>query len=81
MALQGLPSQLILRDKDGPRVIDAAFHIQTVNNLHNRFESFMKPCCGPATKYLPGYAAWFIARLIAGEQTAADAAWKRPLAA
>ena len=37
----------------------------------------MKPFCGPATKYLPGYAAWFIARLIAGHQAAADAAWRR----
>jgi transposase-like protein len=67
--------------KHGPRVIDTAFHIQTVNNLHSRFESFMKPFCGPATKYLPRYAAWFIARLIAGQQAAADAAWNRLLAA
>jgi len=47
--------------KDGRRVIDTAFHIQTVNNLHSRFESFMKPFCkpfcGPATKHLPRYAA------------------------
>ena len=55
--------------KDGPRVIDTAFRIQTVNNLHSRLEAFMKPICGPATKYLPGYAAWFIARLIAGHQS------------
>jgi transposase-like protein len=67
--------------KDGPRVIDTAFHIQTVNNLHSRFESFMKPFCGPATKYLPRYSAWFIARLVAGHQAAADAAWNRLLAA
>ena len=50
--------------KGGPRVIDTAFHIQTVNNLHGRFESFMRPFCGPATKNLPGYAAWLVARLI-----------------
>jgi transposase-like protein len=67
--------------KHGPRVIDTAFHIQTVNNLHSRFESFMKPFCGPATKYLPRYSAWFIARLLAGKQAAADAAWTRLLAA
>src|SRR5690606_17360243 len=54
--------------KDGPRVIDTAFHIQTVNNLHSRFEAFMRPFCGPATKHLPGYAAWFLARLIGDPQ-------------
>src|SRR5262245_47977719 len=62
--------------KHGPRVIDTAFHIQTVNNLHSRFEGFMKPFCGPATHYLPRYSAWFIARLLARQQTATDAAWK-----
>lgn len=67
--------------KHGPRVIDTAFHIQTVNNLHSRFESFMKPFCGPATKYLPRYAAWFVARLIADASAARNAAWNRLLAA
>ena len=61
----------------GPKVIRTAFHLQTVNNLHSRFESFMKPFCGPATKNLPGYAAWLIARLT-GDQTAAT---RRGLAA
>jgi ISXO2-like transposase domain len=70
-----------LHPKTGPKVIDTAFHIQTVNNLHSRFESFMKPFCGPATKHLPGYAAWFIARLIAGERTRIDTAWQQLLAA
>ena len=41
----------------------------------------MKPFCGSATKYLPRYSAWFIARLVAGQRTAADAAWNRLLAA
>lgn len=67
--------------KDGPRVIDTAFHIQTVNNLHSRFESFMKPFCGPATKHLPRYTAWFLARPIAGDQAATDKAWNHLLAA
>ena len=66
--------------KDGPRVIDTAFHIQTVNNLHSRFEIFMKPFCGPATRYLPRYSAWFITHLLATPQ-ASDAAWSRLLAA
>ncbi len=29
--------------------------MQTVNNLHSRFETFMRPFCGPATKNLPAY--------------------------
>lgn len=69
-----------LNAKTGPKVIDTAFHIQTVNNLHSRFEAFMRPFCGPATRYLPGYAAWFVARL-AGTRPAQDAAWHRMLAA
>lgn len=67
--------------KDGPRVIDTAFHIQTVNNLHSRFELFMKPFCGPATKYLPRYAAWFVARLIGAAPAAQAETWQRLLAA
>jgi transposase-like protein len=64
----------------GPRVIQAAFHIQTVNNLHSRFKAFMRPFCGPATKNLPAYLAWFIARL-ADQSTAQNEAWLRMLAA
>ncbi|MEE8455767.1 MAG: IS1595 family transposase [Limibaculum sp.] len=64
----------------GPRVIQAAFHIQTVNNMHSRFKAFMGPFCGPATKYLPAYLAWFIARL-ADEPTAQNEAWQKILAA
>jgi hypothetical protein len=70
-----------LNPKTGPKVIRTAFHLQTVNNLHSRFESFMKPFCGPATKHLSGYAAWFITRLTGDEATARSAAWQRLLAA
>ena len=66
--------------KQGPRVIQNAFHIQTVNSLHSRFKVFMKPFCGPATKNLHAYIAWFVARL-AGQTTAQENAWKRMLAA
>jgi hypothetical protein len=69
-----------LNAKTGPRVIQTAFHIQTVNNLQSRFEAFMRPFCGPATKNLPAYAAWFIARL-ADARPAQDAVWQRMLAA
>lgn len=33
-----------LNAKTGPKVIDTAFHTQTVNNLHSHFEAFMRPC-------------------------------------
>ncbi len=64
----------------GPRVIQAAFHIQTVNNMHSRFKAFMRPFCGPATNNLPAYIAWFIARL-ADEHTAQNHAWQKILEA
>jgi len=75
----GLPHYRI-DAKRGPRVIRAAFHIQTVNNMHSRFKAFMRPFCGPATKNLPAYLAWFIARL-ADRSTAQNEAWQRMLAA
>jgi len=64
----------------GPRVIQAAFHIQTVNNMHSRFKAFIRPFSGPATKNLPAYIAWFIPRL-ADQATAQSNAWQRMLAA
>ncbi len=48
--------------KRGPRVVDGAFHIQTVNQLHAALKDFFRPFRGPATRYLDGYLAWFIAR-------------------
>lgn len=59
---QGMPHYK-LDAKRGPKVIQAAFHIQTVNNMHSRFKAFIRPFCGPATKNLSAYIAWFIARL------------------
>jgi transposase-like protein len=77
--LQGLTHYRI-DAKAGPRVIDRAFHIQTVNNLHGRLDRFMAPFCGPATKYLQRYLNWFLARLEpAPDKTAAT--WQRLLAA
>jgi hypothetical protein len=67
--------------RTGPRVIDTAFHIQTVNNLHSRLDAFMRPFCGPATKNLPAYLDWFIHRLTGDATTTTDAAWKRLLPA
>lgn len=77
---RGIPHH-VLNTKTGPRLIANAFHIQTINSLHDRFERFMEPFRGPATKNLLVYTAWFIARLIGGKAVAADAAWRRMLAA
>ena len=76
---QGLPHYQLDATR-GPKVIQAAFHIQTVNSLHSRFKAFMRPFCGPATKYLSAYISWFIARL-EDQQTAQDKAWQSILAA
>ena len=73
--------QYRLNAKTGPRVIDTAFHIQTVNNLHSRLEAFMRPFCGPATKNLPRYLDWFITRLTGDPTSATEAAWNQMLAA
>lgn len=69
-----------LHPKRGQRVIQKAFHIQNVNNLHGRFEQFMKPFRGPATRYLPAYTTWFLASLAPTSEIARDNAWKMILA-
>ena len=48
--------------KGGPRVLEDAFHIQTVNQVHAALKDFLRPFNGPATRYLAGHLAWFIAR-------------------
>lgn len=65
--------------KHGPRVIDAAFHIQTVNNLHGRLHRFLAPFCGPATHHLQHYLDWFLARIDPDPDHLAEA-WRRLLA-
>lgn len=67
--------------KNGPFVIERAFHIQTINNLHDRFERFMAPFRGPATKNLSGYASWFIARSVRAEPDRIEHAWDGLMAA
>jgi hypothetical protein len=67
--------------KKGPFVIDKAFHVQTINSLHDRFERFMEPFRGPATKNLTGYASWFIARSVRTEPERVEDAWDRLMAA
>jgi transposase-like protein len=70
-----------LNPRTGPKVIDTAFHLQTVNSLHSRFARLMRPFRGPATKSLPRYAAWLIIRRSGDEAAAHGAAWRRLLAA
>lgn len=71
----------VLNASRGPHVLHNAFHIQTINNLHSRFEVFMKAFRGPASKNLPAYSAWFVSRLAGDERAAVEDAWKRLLAA
>jgi transposase-like protein len=67
--------------KKGPFVIDKAFHVQTINSLHDRFERFMEPFRGPATKNLTGYASWFIDRSVRTQPERIEDAWDRLMAA
>ncbi|MDO5758800.1 MAG: hypothetical protein Q4P24_15190, partial [Rhodobacterales bacterium] len=60
---------------------DRAFHIQTIDSLHDRFERFMEPFRGPATRNLTGYASWFIARSVRTEPERVEDAWDRLMAA
>ena len=58
----GLPHHAI-HSNSRQRVIDRVFHIQTVNSMHQRFKTFIRPFRGPATRYLDGYIQWFLARV------------------
>lgn len=49
-------------NKPGKRVVAGAFHSQNVNALHARYDAFIRPFCGPATKYLHRYLRWFLLR-------------------
>jgi hypothetical protein len=61
--------------KKGAFVIDKAFHIQTINSLHERFERFLEPFRDPATKNLTGYTSWFIARSVRTGPEHVEDAW------
>ena len=52
----------VINASHGPRVLEGAFHIQTVNQLHAALKDFFRAFRGPATRYLDGYLAWFVAR-------------------
>ena len=54
---------LVIRTKPGQKTASATHHIQNINNLHSRYDAFIKPFRGPASRYLEGYLQWFIARV------------------
>lgn len=62
----------------GQRLIDGAYHIQTVNSLHARFSAFIRPFCGPATKYLPLFLRWFLAQNRLGATEAFEKVLRAP---
>lgn len=53
----------VIKTKPGQKTASTTHHIQNINNLHSRYDTFIKPFRGPASKYLSGYLQWFIARI------------------
>lgn len=53
----------VIKTKPNQKSASATHHIQTINNLHSRYKSFIYPFRGPASKYLTGYLDWFVARI------------------
>jgi transposase-like protein len=49
----------VLNASDGERVKASVFHIQGVNNYHQRLKGWIQRFHGVATKYLPHYLGWF----------------------
>ncbi|WP_299358628.1 IS1595 family transposase [uncultured Paracoccus sp.] len=56
-------AHFVVGSKPGTRVTAGCYHIQDVNSLHARYDRFIKPFCGPATKNLNGYIRWLEVRL------------------
>jgi transposase-like protein len=44
----------------GKRVTDGIYHVQNVNNLHQRSKKFLEKFNGVSTKYLQNYLNWFL---------------------
>nr|MBS0038228.1 IS1595 family transposase [Saprospiraceae bacterium] len=45
----------------GQRVTEQIYHVQNVNNLHQRSKQFLEKFNGVSTKYLQNYLNWFLA--------------------
>jgi transposase-like protein len=54
---------IVVKAKPGQKTACGTYHIQNINNLHSRYKDFTRPFCGPASKYLPSYLHWFVARV------------------
>lgn len=58
--LQTLKSTMTGRHIGGDPEIRGIYHIQTVNNFHNRLQRFMRKYNGVSTKYLNHYVGLFV---------------------
>ena len=75
--LKGLQHETV-NERQKQRVKKGIFHIQHVNNSHNRLKSWMGRFQGVATKYLDNYLNWF-RWLEIGKQIAFDERVKQML--
>ena len=55
-----LKSSVSGRHRGGDPEIRGIYHIQTVNNFHNRLQRFLRPYNGVSTKYLNHYINLFV---------------------
>jgi hypothetical protein len=62
LAAKGGIEHFVVGNKPGTRVAAGCYHIQNVNSLHARYDRFIRPFCGPATKNLNGYIQWLEVR-------------------
>jgi hypothetical protein len=53
----------VIKTKPGQKTVSKTYHIQNINNLHSRYDEFIKPFRGPASKHLEGYLQWFVGRI------------------
>lgn len=56
--IKGLQHETV-NESQKQRVKKGIYHIQHVNNFHNRLKTWMKRFQGVATKYLDNYLYWF----------------------
>ena len=56
--IKGLQHEIV-NERQKQRVKKGIYHIQHVNNFHNRLKGWMERFQGVATKYLDNYLYWF----------------------
>lgn len=62
LASTGGIEHFIVGSRPGTRVAAGCHQTQNLNSLHARYNKFIKPFCGPATKNLNGYIQWLEVR-------------------